>query len=77
MEVLMLLVLVVTGWIILRTLGIVGAIKEVVGVAERESVAYNREHKVAVAKRYQAMTVDIDVEKVNAAIATVDAMQFD
>jgi hypothetical protein len=77
MEVLALLVVIVTGWFILRSLGIIGAIKEVVGVAERESVAYNREHKKAVAVRYMAMGSDIDVEMVNANIAKIDAMNFD
>jgi hypothetical protein len=77
MEVLMLLVLVVVGWLIIKSLGIVTAMKEVVGVATRESTVYNREHKVSVAKRYMNMTTDVDAEKVNAAIATVDAYDFD
>jgi hypothetical protein len=77
MEVLMLLVLVVVGWLIIKSLGIVTAMKEVVGVATRESTVYNREHKVSVAKRYMNMTTDVDAAKVNAAIATVDAYDFD
>jgi hypothetical protein len=77
MEVLVILVLVVVGWLIVKSLGIVDALQEVVGVATRESTVYNREHKVAVAKRYQSALVDVDIEKVNANIATIDSLQFD
>jgi hypothetical protein len=58
-------------------LGLFGPIIDLSDVASRESSAYNREHKVKVAKRYEAMTDEFDVEKVNANITKIDALKFD
>ena len=58
-------------------LGLFAPIVELSSVATRESAAYNREHKARVAKRYENLLVDIDVEKVAKNVATVDALSFD
>tara|TARA_R110000744_G_scaffold147612_4_gene260571 strand:- start:537 stop:761 length:225 start_codon:yes stop_codon:yes gene_type:complete len=58
-------------------LGLFGPIIDLSDVASRESSAYNREHKVKVAKRYESMTDEFDAEKVNANIAKVDSLKFD
>lgn len=58
-------------------LGLFKPVVELATVATRESSAYNRSHKAAVAKRYETMAVDVDVVKVNENIAKIDALQFD
>ena len=58
-------------------LGLFGPIVDLSSVASRESKAYNREHKVKVAKRYESMTDEFDAEKVNANVAKVDSLKFD
>lgn len=58
-------------------LGLFAPIVELSAVATRESAAYNREHKARVAKRYENLLVDVDVEKVAKNVATVDALSFD
>ena len=58
-------------------LGLFGPIMDLSNVATRESSAYNREHKTKVAKRYENMSSDIDVDKVNANIKTIDSLKFD
>jgi hypothetical protein len=50
---------------------------ELSAVATRESSAYNREHKARVAKRYENLTTDIDLERVAENVARIDALQFD
>ena len=58
-------------------LGLFAPVVELSAVATRESSAYTREHKARVAKRYEDLLVDVDVEKVAKNIATVDALSFD
>lgn len=58
-------------------LGLFAPVVELSAVATRESSAYNREHKARVAKRYENLLVDVDVEKVAKNVATVDALSFD
>ena len=57
-------------------LGLFGPILDLSDVATRESSVYNREHKVKVAKRYEGLATDIDVDKVNATIAKIDELNF-
>lgn len=71
--VLILIVLLAVGY----KLGLFNPIVDLTEVATRESSAYNREHKVKVAKRYEKMAVDLDTEKVNANIAKVEGLRFD
>lgn len=58
-------------------LGLFSPIVELSAVATRESAAYNREHKARVAKRYEKLVTDIDLEKVNENVAKIDALSFD
>ena len=73
MELVVLAVIVIA---VLYKLGLFGPILDLSDVATRESSVYNREHKVKVAKRYETMGTDIDVEKVNATIKKVDELNF-
>lgn len=70
------IILVITLAVVYK-LGLFGPIIDLSDVASRESKAYNREHKVKVAKRYESMTDEFDAEKVNANIANVDGLKFD
>lgn len=72
-----LVLIVIIALAVLYKLGLFGPIVDLSDVASRESSAYNREHKVKVAKRYESMTDEFDVDKVNANIAKVDALKFD
>ena len=72
----MLVILVVALFVIFK-LGLFNPIVELSAVATRESTAYNREHKARVAKRYENLTADIDVVKVNENIAKIDMLEFD
>lgn len=58
-------------------LGLFAPVVELSAVATRESAAYNREHKARVAKRYENLLVEVDVEKVAKNVATIDALSFD
>ena len=58
-------------------LGLFAPIVELTTVATRESSAYNREHKARVAKRYEGLITDIDLEKVAENVAKIDALSFD
>lgn len=62
---------------VLFKLGLFAPVVELTAVATRESSAYNREHKARVAKRYENLTVDIDLEKVAENVAKIDALSFD
>ena len=72
----MLVILVVALFVIFKR-GLFNPIVELSAVATRESTAYNREHKARVAKRYENLTADIDVVKVNENIAKIDMLEFD
>lgn len=77
MEVLSLLLIVMfSAWVVFK-LGLFNPIVNLAQVADRESFVYNRSHKIKVAKRYQDMSADVDVVKVNETIAKIDALQFD
>ena len=67
--------LVVIG--VMFKLGLFAPIVELSAVATRESSAYNREHKARVAKRYEDLTTDIDLERVAENVAKIDALSFD
>lgn len=58
-------------------LGLFGPVLDLVNVATRESTAYNREHKVKVGKRYEGLTADLDIDKINENIKKVEALKFD
>lgn len=58
-------------------LGLFGPVLDLTNVATRESAAYNREHKVKVGKRYENLTADLNVEKINETITKVDSLKFD
>ena len=58
-------------------LGLFAPVLDLTAVATRESSVYNRSHKVAVAKRYETMTADIDVAKINTTIKQIDELHFD
>jgi hypothetical protein len=58
-------------------LGLFNPIVELSAVATRESSAYNREHKARVAKRYENLVTDVDLEKVAENVAKIDALSFD
>lgn len=77
METLALLLIVMFATFVLYRLGVFGSIEHLFNVATREATAYDREHKVRVAKRYEGLTADIDVEKVNTNVAVVDSFDFD
>lgn len=77
MDTVSLLVIVLVGLFVVFKLGLLKPVAELAAVATRESTVYNREHKAEVAKRYATMMVDVDVAKVNANIAAIDALHFD
>lgn len=61
-------------------LGLFGPIIDLSDVATRESKAYNREHKVKVAKRYlnnENTFGEDDITKINANIKSIDDLKFD
>ena len=62
---------------VLFKLGLFAPVVELSAVATRESSAYNREHKARVAKRYESLVTDIDLEKVAENVARIDALSFD
>lgn len=70
------LIMIITLFVVWK-LGLFNPVVELSQVATRESAAYNREHKARVAKRYQGLTADIDIDKVNENIARIDALTFD
>lgn len=72
-----LVIIVVIVLAVVFKLGLFGPVVDLTQVATRESQAYNREHKVKVAKRYENLAADIDAAKVNETIAKVDALEFD
>lgn len=66
--------------VVLFTLYKLGAFQPLVhltNVANREATVYDRSHKVAVGKRYQNMTADLDADKINSTIKTIDGLNFD
>lgn len=77
METIGLLVVLLVVLFTVYRLGLFKPVVELSAVATRESTAYNRSHKSITAKRYEGMAVDVDVEKVNANIAKIDALKFD
>jgi hypothetical protein len=77
MEMIGLVLVLLVALFVVWKLGLFNPIVELSAVATRESSAYNREHKVRVAKRYENLTADIDVDKVNANIKVVDEFNFD
>ena len=72
-----LVIIVIIVLAVVFKLGLFGPVVDLTQVATRESQAYNREHKVKVAKRYENLAADIDSAKVNETIAKVDALEFD
>jgi hypothetical protein len=58
-------------------LGLFNPIIDLVSVGTRESSIYNRDHKMKVAKRYENMGSDVDVDKVNETIKKIDGLNFD
>lgn len=72
-----LVIIVIIVLAVVYKLGLFGPVVDLTQVATRESQAYNREHKVKVAKRYENLAADIDAAKVNETIAKVDALEFD
>lgn len=72
-----LVIIVIIVLAVVFKLGLFGPVVDLTQVATRESQAYNREHKVKVAKRYENLAADIDAAKVNETIAKVDALEFD
>lgn len=74
MELVIILIIVLA---VVYKLGLFGPVIDLTQVATRESKAYNREHKVKVAKRYENLAADIDAAKVNETIKKVDALEFD
>ena len=72
-----LVIIVIIVLAVVFKLGLFGPVVDLTQVATRESQAYNREHKVKVAKRYENLAANIDVEKVNATITKVDELEFD
>lgn len=72
-----LVIIVIIVLAVVFKLGLFGPVVDLTQVATRESQVYNREHKVKVAKRYEDLAADIDVEKVNETIAKVDELEFD
>ena len=77
MDIIGLLLIVLFATFVVYKLGIFGSIEELAAVATRESTAYNREHKVRVAKRYESLSENFDPEKINDHIAKVDKLNFD
>lgn len=74
MELVLILIVVLA---VVYKLGMFGPVLDLAQVATRESSAYNREHKVAVGRRYEGLTADLDVEKINETIKKVDSLKFD
>ena len=77
MDILGLAVLAAIVIMVLFKLGLFAPVIELSAVATRESSAYNREHKARVAKRYEGLTTDINLEKVAENVAAIDALTFD
>ena len=72
--------LAVVALFVLYKVGAFGAALDLFSVASRESTAYNREHKVKVAKRYLTNELsfsDEDVTKINTNIKAIDDLKFD
>lgn len=72
-----LVIIVIIVLAVVFKLGLFGPVVDLTQVATRESQAYNREHKVKVAKRYENLAANIDVDKVNETITKVDELEFD
>lgn len=71
-----LVVLSVIALAVIYKLGLFGPLLDLTDVATRESSAYNREHKVKVGKRYENLTTDLDVAKINETISKIDELNF-
>ena len=69
------LVVLVAVFVVFK-LGLFAPIVELSAVAARESSAYNREHKAKVAKRYENLVADIDVDQVKENVAKIDSLNF-
>lgn len=72
-----LVIIVIIVLAVVFKLGLFGPVVDLTQVATRESQAYNREHKVKVAKRYENLAANIDAEKVNETITKIDELEFD
>lgn len=72
-----LVIIVIIVLAVVFKLGLFGPVVDLTQVATRESQAYNREHKVKVAKRYETLAANIDAEKVNETITKIDELEFD
>ena len=61
-------------------LGLFGPVVDLSDVASRESAAYNREHKVKVARRYlegDNTFTEENITKINGNIKAIDELKFD
>lgn len=72
-----LVIIVIIALAVIYKLGLFNPIQDLASVATRESSKYNRKHKEDVAKVYETMSADIDVEKVNENIKKIDSLNFD
>lgn len=71
-----LVIITIIALAVIYKLGLFGPITDLSEVATRESSVYNREHKAKVAKRYESLATDINVEKVNETIEKIDSLKF-
>jgi|SaaInl59LU_5_DNA_1037362.scaffolds.fasta_scaffold07268_4 hypothetical protein len=70
------LILLVVLFVVYK-LGLFAPVLDLTAVATRESSVYNRSHKVAVAKRYETMTADLNTDAINNTIKKIDELHFD
>ena len=63
--------------IVAYKLGLFEPVLDLKEVAVRESKIYNLAHKDKVGKRYENMSVDLDVEKINKNIEKLKSLKFD
>jgi hypothetical protein len=78
METIGLVAVLIVGLFVVWKLGLFSPVIQLSDVATRESAAYNREHKLRVAKRYEQLDINVEsAEKITQNIALIDAFNFD
>jgi len=80
MEGFALIALVLIGLFVIYRLGLFAPVVDLSAVATRESKAYNRSHKAAVAKRYLDAELEFTTDqtnKINNNIEAIDSLKFD
>lgn len=72
-----LVLITVIGLAVVFKLGLFRPVKDLAEVASLESAVYKDEHAARVAKRYESLASDVDMNKVNENIKKIRSLNFD